>query len=60
MRYTDEATERTIEWRRVTRQLEALYGVVRAGDDSTYTRQRIRRREALCAALPGAPEALAA
>ena len=51
---------RQVEWQRITRQLEALYGAVRAGDGSVYTRQRIRRLEALQAALQGFPEALAA
>ncbi|KMS91731.1 hypothetical protein ACZ91_08810 [Streptomyces regensis] len=51
---------RELEWRHITRQLEALYGAVRAGEGSEYTRQRIRRLEALQAALQGFPEALAA
>jgi hypothetical protein len=56
----EAAWERELEWRHITRQLEALYGAVRAGDDSAYTRQRIGRLEALQAALQGFPEALAA
>ncbi|GLV74975.1 hypothetical protein Shyhy02_29750 [Streptomyces hygroscopicus subsp. hygroscopicus] len=56
----EAACERELEWRHITRQLEALYGAVRAGDGSVYTRQRIGRLEALQAALQGFPEALAA
>jgi hypothetical protein len=55
----DAAWERQLEWRQITRKLEALYGAVRAGDGSAYTRQRIGRLEALQAALQGFPEALA-
>lgn len=51
---------RELEWRQITRKLEALYGAVRAGEGTEYTRQRIRRLEALQAALQGFPEALAA
>ncbi|PBC82975.1 MULTISPECIES: hypothetical protein [unclassified Streptomyces] len=43
----EAAWERELEWRQTTRKLEALYGAVRAGDGSEYTRQRIRRLEAL-------------
>lgn len=41
MRYTDEATERAIEWRRTTRQLEALYAAQAGGDSTECTRQRV-------------------
>jgi hypothetical protein len=51
---------REVEWKRITRQLEALYGAVRAGDGSVRTRERIGRLEALQQALMGFPEALAA
>ncbi|OKK02736.1 hypothetical protein AMK26_24440 [Streptomyces sp. CB03234] len=51
---------RELEWRHITRQLEALYGAVRAGNGTEHIRQRIRRLEALQAALQGFPEALAA
>lgn len=51
---------RQVEWQRITRQLEALYGAVRAGDDTVRTRERIGRLEALQKALMGFPEALAA
>lgn len=51
---------RQVEWQRITRQLEALYGAVRAGDGSVRTRERIGRLEALQQALMGFPEALAA
>lgn len=51
---------RELEWRHITRQLEALYDAVRAGEGTEYTRQRIRRLEALQAALQGFPEALSA
>ncbi|GAA5704472.1 hypothetical protein AQJ43_23540 [Streptomyces avermitilis] len=61
---TQEAAEaawfRKAEWQRITRQLEALYGAMRAGDTSVYTRQRIGRLEALQQALCGFPEQLAA
>jgi hypothetical protein len=55
----DAETERTLEWRRITRKLDALYGAVAAGNDSVLTRQRITRLEALQAAFCGFPEALA-
>ncbi|MET7916090.1 hypothetical protein ABZU45_09120 [Streptomyces avermitilis] len=51
---------REVEWRYITRQLEALYGAVWAGDTSAYTRERIGRLEALQQALCGFPEQLAA
>ncbi|MFJ3226481.1 hypothetical protein ACIPJS_24490 [Streptomyces sp. NPDC086783] len=51
---------RELEWRHITRQLEALYAAQAAGDDTTRTRQRIGRLEALQQALCGFPEALAA
>jgi hypothetical protein len=51
---------RELEWRHITRRLEALYGAVRAGDGSVRTRERIGRLEALQQALMGFPEALAA
>jgi hypothetical protein len=50
---------RELEWRRTTRRLEALYAAQRAGDGSTYTRQRVSRLEAVQAALQGFPGALA-
>ncbi|MFE9050375.1 hypothetical protein [Streptomyces rubiginosohelvolus] len=50
---------REVEWRHITRQLEALYGAVKAGDGSEYTRQRVGRLEALQQALMGFPAALA-
>ncbi|MGV2916367.1 hypothetical protein [Streptomyces alfalfae] len=56
----EAAWERELEWRQITRKLEALYGAVRAGEGTEYSRQRIRRLEALQAALQGFPEALAA
>ncbi|MFD5188962.1 hypothetical protein ACFWMU_12605 [Streptomyces sp. NPDC058357] len=56
----EAAWERELEWRQITRKLEALYGSVRAGDSSVYTRQRIARLEALQQALMGFPAALAA
>ncbi|MFG2884251.1 hypothetical protein ACGFYV_18465 [Streptomyces sp. NPDC048297] len=43
------AFNRELEWKRIARTLEALYGAVRAGDSSVYTRQRITRLEALAA-----------
>ncbi|MGW0987918.1 hypothetical protein ACWD46_17065 [Streptomyces sp. NPDC002486] len=51
---------RQVEWQRITRQLEALYGAVRDGDGRVLTRERIGRLEALQQALMGFPEALAA
>ncbi|MEE1754842.1 hypothetical protein [Streptomyces sp. SP18CS02] len=48
-----------MEWRQITRKLEALYGAQKAGDGSGYTRQRIGRLEALQQALMGFPAALA-
>jgi hypothetical protein len=51
---------REVEWKRIARTLEALYGAVRAGDGSVRTRERIGRLEALQQALMGFPEALAA
>lgn len=56
----EAAILRELEWRHITRQLEALYGAARAGDGSTRTRERIGRLEALQQALMGFPEALAA
>ncbi|MFG2902406.1 hypothetical protein ACGFZH_35645 [Streptomyces zaomyceticus] len=50
---------RQVEWQRIARQLEALYGAQTAGDGSAYTRQRIGRLEALQQALMGFPAALA-
>lgn len=55
----EAAFYREVEWKRITRTLEGLYGAVRAGDGSTITRERIGRLEALLAALQGFPEALA-
>ncbi|MER6531589.1 hypothetical protein [Streptomyces sp. NPDC001508] len=56
----DEAAFRTeLEYRRITRRLDALYAALRAGDDSVLTRQRIARLEALQQAFMGFPEALA-
>ncbi|WP_158686600.1 hypothetical protein [Streptomyces griseoflavus] len=56
----DAAWERELEWRQITRRLDALYAAQAVGDDSTYTQQRIARLEALQAALCGFPEQLAA
>ncbi|MGJ7879963.1 hypothetical protein [Streptomyces rochei] len=57
----EEATFlRELEWRQITRKLEALYGAVRAGDGSVRTREHIGRLEALQQALMDFPKALAA
>ncbi|MDH6214669.1 hypothetical protein [Streptomyces pseudovenezuelae] len=56
----EAAFYREVEWKRIARTLEALYGAVRAGDVSARTRERIGRLEALQQALMGFPEALAA
>ncbi|MEU6391062.1 hypothetical protein [Streptomyces sp. NPDC046939] len=56
----EAAFNRELEWRQITRKLEALYGAVRAGDSTAYTRQRITRLEALQQALMGFPGALTA
>lgn len=57
-RYLGEQEERVIEWRRIARRLEVLYATQANGDDTTLTRQRIERLEALQQALTGFPEAL--
>ncbi|ALV35744.1 hypothetical protein [Streptomyces sp. CdTB01] len=51
---------RLMEWRAIEKSLSALYRARYAGDDSTLTRQKIERYEALQQALMGNPEALAA
>ncbi|MDN0198095.1 hypothetical protein [Streptomyces sp. S.PNR 29] len=56
----DAVFERELEWRQITRRLDALYAAQAAGDGSTYTRQRIGRLEALQQTLMGQPEALGA
>ncbi|MFF0161802.1 hypothetical protein ACFYRY_30320 [Streptomyces sp. NPDC005263] len=56
----EAAFYREVEWKRIARTLEALYGAVRAGEGTEYTRQRVSRLEALQQALMGFPEALAA
>ncbi|MFD4633346.1 hypothetical protein ACFVYR_34990 [Streptomyces sp. NPDC058284] len=47
------------EVRQISRNLDRLYRAMAAGDTSQYTRQRIRRTEALLAALQGFPAAMA-
>jgi hypothetical protein len=54
----DAALERELEFRCVSRKLEALYARQMAGEDSTLIRQRVKRLEALTAALCGSPEQL--
>ncbi|MFE4577335.1 hypothetical protein [Streptomyces chartreusis] len=55
----DEAALRTeVEYRHITRRLDALYAAQRAGDDTVLTRQRIGRLEALQQAFMGQPQAL--
>ncbi len=51
--------ESAIEWRHISRRLDALYAAQSAGDRTVYTAQRIRRCEALLAALQGCPAVLA-
>ncbi|MFJ8929096.1 hypothetical protein ACIRLA_21210 [Streptomyces sp. NPDC102364] len=55
-----EALERELEFKRVSRRLEALYAAQTTGDDSTLTRQRVDRLERLAQALCGFPERLSA
>ncbi|MGW7045323.1 hypothetical protein ACWGDT_22000 [Streptomyces avermitilis] len=56
----EAALNRELEWKRIARTLEALYGAVRAGDGTVRTRERIGRLEVLQQALMGFPEVLAA
>lgn len=58
MSYLGRSDELDIEYRRITRKLDTLYAAQMDGDNSLYTRQRIRRGEALQAVLMGSPEAL--
>ncbi|MFI0905329.1 hypothetical protein ACH4TE_17540 [Streptomyces sioyaensis] len=61
-RHTDEdetSDYRAVEFRRVTRTLEALYARLRADGGSVLLRQHARRLEALQQALMGFAAALA-
>jgi hypothetical protein len=58
--YLGQQEELAIEYRRLSRRLDALYAAQTAGDSSVYTRQRIARLEALQQAFMGFPEALGA
>ncbi|WP_345568755.1 hypothetical protein [Streptomyces plumbiresistens] len=51
---------RAEEWHAISRRLDRCHAAQRAGDNSTYLRDRVARLEALQACLLGSVESLAA